>query len=294
MNRDIKIGLVLGLLLIGTVAAIFFRNEPVPEVQTPHLENPEALAEELQNTEGPKPYLQNSSFTNRRDQEFVKIDEIETEDEFPAFTGSSSEFQKKSRYEELPATPEQNRSFTQVKNWFKDRSRSTSPNTQREAATTNHQTVQRSSLKQAWDALSNRAIEKVRPHRDASASEFRIHRVRRGETLSSLATYYLGSDSRFMELYQLNKDVLKNPNRLQVGMKLRIPPANNSRAVSAGTAKTQTVSTIRTPQRKHRLSKDRPSSANPQEKRRTGFPRFPRFLPVRRSPFLPGPQRRNN
>ena len=291
MNRDMKIGLVLGLLLLGTVAAIFFRNDPSPEAQTPHLENPEALAEELKDTEGPKPYLQDSSFANGRDQEFVKFDEIQTDDKFSALSDSSPFFNNESSYEGLPATPAKNRSLTQEKNWFEDRSQPPSPITKREAATNNHHTANRSSPQQAWDALSNRAIEKVRPKRAASASEIRIHRVRPGETLSSLATYYLGSDSRYMELYQLNKDVLKNPNRLQVGMTLRIPPAKSTRAVSAGTAKTQTVSTIRTPQRAPRLTNDRPAATNPQKKRGTTFPRF---FPVRQSPFLPGPQRRNN
>jgi LysM repeat protein len=291
MNRDMKIGFVLVLLLIGTIAAFFFRNEPGnPEALTPHLENPEALAEELQDTEGPKPYLQNPSVANGRDQEFVIIDDIETDDEFSAFIASSSDSEKKASYEELPAARVKNRSLTQQENWIGNRPRTPSPIFKRETAEKKHQTVQRSS---ARDARSNRATKQVpvRTGRASSPSEIRIHRVRPGETLSSLATYYLGSESRFMELYRFNKDVLKNPNRLQVGMTLRIPPANNSRTVSAGTVKSRTVSTIRTPKRAPRLSNDRPASTNPQEKRRT---QFPRFLPVRRSPFLPGQQRRSN
>jgi hypothetical protein len=291
MNRDIKISLVLGLLLLGAVAAFFFRNEPGSEKQIPYLENPEALAKKMEDTEGPKPYLQNSSFDNGRNQDFIKLDEIETNDEFSAFIGSSSDSEKNSAYEELPATGAINKSQTWKKDRFENRSRTPSPIAKREAVAHNHQTAKRSSPHQTWNALSNRATEKIRPERAASTSEIRIHRVRPGETLSSLATYYLGSDSRFIELYQLNKDVLKNPNRLQVGMKLRIPPAKLSRVVSARTAKTQSTSTIRTPQRAPRLSNDRPASTKPQEKRRTPFSRF---LPVRRSPFLPGQQRHNN
>ncbi|MCH7990009.1 MAG: LysM peptidoglycan-binding domain-containing protein [Planctomycetes bacterium] len=287
-----KISFVLFLLLIGTVTAFFFRNEPDnPEALTPHLENPEALAEELQDTEGPKPYFQNSSLEKGRNQKFVKFNDIEFDDEFPAFTDSSFDFEKTSSYEELPAARVKNRSLTQEENWFGDRPRTPSPIVKREAAAQNHQTVKRSSPQHAWDALSNRAINKVKPERATSTWEIRIHRVRPGETLSSLATYYLGSDSRYMELYRFNTDVLKNPNRLQVGMTLRIPPANQSRTVSAGTVTTQTVPTLRTPKRAARWSNDRSSSATPQKKRRTTFPRF---LPVRRSPFSPGQRRRSN
>ncbi|MCH7990286.1 MAG: hypothetical protein IID46_14185, partial [Planctomycetes bacterium] len=173
-----KIAFVLGLLLIGTVAAIFFRNEPSPEAQTPHLDNPEALAEELQDTDGPKPYLQDSSLEKRVDRELVTFDEIETDDEFSALSDSSPVFKHEFSYEELPATPAKNRSVAQKNHGFEDRSPSPIP--RQEAIVNQSQTVKKLSPKQAWDALSNLAIEKRKSERAASTSKIRIHRVRRG------------------------------------------------------------------------------------------------------------------
>jgi LysM repeat protein len=52
-----------------------------------------------------------------------------------------------------------------------------------------------------------------------------IHEVQRGDTLSSIAGKYLGSQARFHEIFEANKDQLRDANDLQVGMKLRIPDA---------------------------------------------------------------------
>jgi len=49
------------------------------------------------------------------------------------------------------------------------------------------------------------------------------HRVREGETLSSLARHYLGSSDRYAELFAANRQVLSDPDHLQPGMELAIP-----------------------------------------------------------------------
>ncbi len=47
MYRDLKLGLALGVLLVGSVAAFFFRNGGDPNVGLPKLEQPERLDAEL-------------------------------------------------------------------------------------------------------------------------------------------------------------------------------------------------------------------------------------------------------
>jgi LysM repeat protein len=59
-------------------------------------------------------------------------------------------------------------------------------------------------------------IRKTRP-------SVKIHEVASGETLSSLSLKYLGTHRRYRELFEANRDLLKSPDALQVGMKLRIP-----------------------------------------------------------------------
>ena len=54
------------------------------------------------------------------------------------------------------------------------------------------------------------------------------HKVRDGDTLQSIATRYLGSESRYLEIYDLNRDILIAPDILPIGLELRIPQASNS------------------------------------------------------------------
>jgi nucleoid-associated protein YgaU len=51
----------------------------------------------------------------------------------------------------------------------------------------------------------------------------RKHTVAEGDTLYGLAERYYGDGERFIDLYQANRDVLKRPDRLEVGTVLAIP-----------------------------------------------------------------------
>lgn len=52
---------------------------------------------------------------------------------------------------------------------------------------------------------------------------FNQHTVARGETLSSIAQFYYGDSSVFRRIFNANKNILTNPDRLTVGQVLRIP-----------------------------------------------------------------------
>jgi nucleoid-associated protein YgaU len=47
--------------------------------------------------------------------------------------------------------------------------------------------------------------------------------VGRGETLSGIARRLLNDETRWIEIFQLNRDRLSSPHRIQEGMVLRIP-----------------------------------------------------------------------
>lgn len=53
----------------------------------------------------------------------------------------------------------------------------------------------------------------------------RVITVQAGDTLSDLAQAHLGSGRRWQELLDANKDQIKSPEQLRVGMKLRLPGA---------------------------------------------------------------------
>ncbi len=52
---------------------------------------------------------------------------------------------------------------------------------------------------------------------------FGIYTVKSGDTLSKLAKLHFGDANRYMDIFNLNKDVLKNPDVIKVGQKLKLP-----------------------------------------------------------------------
>lgn len=50
-----------------------------------------------------------------------------------------------------------------------------------------------------------------------------VHTVQSGDTLSTISQRYYGTPSRYMDIYQANRDRLKTANALKIGQELRIP-----------------------------------------------------------------------
>lgn len=57
----------------------------------------------------------------------------------------------------------------------------------------------------------------------AAPAAGRIHVVEAGETLSGIAKKYYGKANAYMKIFDANKDVLKDPDKIKPGQKLRIP-----------------------------------------------------------------------
>jgi nucleoid-associated protein YgaU len=49
------------------------------------------------------------------------------------------------------------------------------------------------------------------------------HDVKKGDTLWKIAEHYYGDGSLYPKIFEANRDVLKDPNLIRVGQKLRIP-----------------------------------------------------------------------
>jgi len=67
------------------------------------------------------------------------------------------------------------------------------------------------------------AAKPVAPEAAAPGAEGRIHIVVSGDTLSALAQKYYGKAGLYMKIFEANRDILKDPNLIKVGQKLRIP-----------------------------------------------------------------------
>lgn len=57
----------------------------------------------------------------------------------------------------------------------------------------------------------------------ANTSCFHVHKVSKGENLSIIAKKYLGGANKYMDIFNANKDILKNPDLIQIGQELKIP-----------------------------------------------------------------------
>ncbi|MEN8662895.1 MAG: LysM peptidoglycan-binding domain-containing protein, partial [Lentimonas sp.] len=55
------------------------------------------------------------------------------------------------------------------------------------------------------------------------ASVPRTHTVQSGDTLSTISSRYYGTPSRWIDIYQANRDRLRSENALKVGQEIRIP-----------------------------------------------------------------------
>ncbi len=81
-----------------------------------------------------------------------------------------------------------------------------------------------SSLQKAYDELKKENAT-LRSQSKGQASRVRYHTVRRGETLKTIAGYpsVYGDSSKWVVIYQANKDKIRDPNKLTPGQVLIIP-----------------------------------------------------------------------
>ena len=57
----------------------------------------------------------------------------------------------------------------------------------------------------------------------APAPEGRIYTVQAGDSLWRIAARELGAGTRWQEIYELNRDLLDNPNHIYTGQTLKLP-----------------------------------------------------------------------
>ena len=81
---------------------------------------------------------------------------------------------------------------------------------------------------------ANRLWDKIKQHpgwenevqADIKAEKSDIYgyyTVESGDTLSKLAKHFLGDTNRYMDIFNINKDQLKDPDMIKVGQRLKIP-----------------------------------------------------------------------
>jgi nucleoid-associated protein YgaU len=69
--------------------------------------------------------------------------------------------------------------------------------------------------------------EKPQPTQLASNSAAQEYTVKPGDTLSKLAERFYNSMSKWEKIYEANRDTVKNPHYIYIGMKIIIPAADD-------------------------------------------------------------------
>jgi len=88
-------------------------------------------------------------------------------------------------------------------------------------------TMYQAQVNAIWDQIkthANWATEVVADITAERTDVHGIHTVKSGDTLSKLAKTYLGDANAYMKIFEANRDVLKDPNMIEVGQTLKIPP----------------------------------------------------------------------
>lgn len=219
MHRDKKLGLALGILLVGIVSAFFFRNEEELSSSAPQLNDPDWVDEAIAESTGPKPYPQSPETVRLADGgrailtnepvkgELARVEPAEPysmfdlDTELPVETGT-------------PAPITLNR---------------VEPVDDR----TNDAPIPWQDPNSGWQTrpASSRNGGSSGPSATAGTQDL-FYVVKPGDTLSGLATQFLGSSQRYHEIYELNRNQMRSANDLRAGMKIRIPARQGTRQSS--------------------------------------------------------------
>jgi hypothetical protein len=271
MHPDRKIGFALGILLIGIVGALFFRNEPLLVDDVPSVRREKLLNEQLRERDIAV-YLDDSadSAIADRDSKTVPGDPEPTwtmpdllrdldsrNDDVPLPVGStagirsrktasasenddltdgfrkalpdgpdesesddSSNILSSDDRSELPLLPGMTRSLRR-----NHRSRGTSKDSVAKSATGSSESVAETEkeVSSSIDLAENDQSENGPENSVPADVEFDEYTVQYGDTLSGISERKLGTQGRFEEIYDLNRDRISTPDRLKVGESLRIP-----------------------------------------------------------------------
>lgn len=266
MHRDLKLGLALAVLLIGSTTAFFFRGEPDQTRGLPEL---------------------GSTVEHDRDAAAKP-------------TGSSRQHvvQSDSLISDAEQSPWKKPAF--LKGAITTASRSiVTPDPIPMPKTTSE--VQAPALASLDGERSNQPTQNL----IVNAEGERFHVVQPGDTLSGLAARYLGSIAKFDELFELNRDMLRGPHDLKIGMKLRLPATQSEPKSSvAGEKADVTVAKVTSTKIIQPSPSDDDPLASPRNDEQLGSPESEPtpsqiepvsqatpsnklFVPAKKTPFIP-------
>lgn len=197
MQRDLKVGLSLGVLVLGVVGALLFRKEQASDSPRPTLKTARKIDERI--AERPRtPYM---------------TGDVEFEPEESTDPDTKAEQAADGR----PA-------HTVPPDWMKD---------DEDPFQVSRNDKGKFDFRHGVDS-DHSSVKPVQPHKSATRdsetaqASLQTHVIQSGDSLSLLAERYLGNQGRFQEIYDANRDVLTDVNRLPLGATIVIPSASKT------------------------------------------------------------------
>lgn len=235
MHTDRKIGFAMGILLIGIVAALFFRNEPLVDTSVPTVRRERELNERLRERDVAV-YLNDEKPVSKETEEVTEEQQWTLKDvlknmgarnkSLPSPIGASKTPPVSEREERSKSGPQKFRTVM-------DSPEVDSPSEESELAGPILSPADPVPPSPKLPPL----IAPVEPKPEKSPAEpvvetapnfeipeeFDEYIVKYGDTLSGIAQKMLGAQSRYQEIYDANRDRMSSPDRLDIGKPLRIP-----------------------------------------------------------------------
>jgi nucleoid-associated protein YgaU len=59
----------------------------------------------------------------------------------------------------------------------------------------------------------------------AAGVKHQLYTVKAGDTLSKISKQFYGDSNKYMQIFEANRDKLKDPDKIQIGQELKIPAA---------------------------------------------------------------------
>ncbi len=245
MHPDKKVGLALGILLIGITGAFFFRNDaPSSAQETLTLSDPATLDRKASQKPG-APYFPEPKFEQANDDpgsDLASVPESLASDVIPGLPRVGPTGYHGMLAEPINVDPSQDSTEQ-----FADR-KAPLPSPGRDLDSLESVLARNAESRRSGEVQSGAATEvKVvdgglasaepgpsRQSSNTSSPRFITHEVVAGDNLSRLAKQYLGSDAKYLTLFEANRDVLATPDDLSLGMKLKIPVKSSAANASSG------------------------------------------------------------
>lgn len=268
MHFDKKIGLALGVLLVGIVGALFFRNEGSPHADIPRLADPNKIDEQIADR-SLIPYLTGIQEDEDQASQPQHWHRVAPRPDVPHW--------------ELPDFLKNGGSKGDVDRLANSRLGPPDPipaPSDRGAAA---QRFSNPAHNRAWQVTSQPTEDDATTAKSTSR-RLLVHRVQPGDTLSGLAARYLGNAARFHELYAANRELLRSPHDLRPGMVIKIPQAVAASSTDDASRGVSTAAPESAPARN--ISSGRRGGPEPGSNKSQPDGRR-KFVPFPHSPFAP-------